>query len=220
MPSRQVIFSADSYRRAIADYSRSWRATDQILYDLCQRYPGHSDQGAVNAKLWIIGRTYATGIERRIPADGRQGGSMTKLGEHLLTHGREVDNLFDCLRHLAEPLDPDKLRAILDLHGRFIALIRPVLLRNQSPRSFASKYMHFHCPAVPIFDTYAEAACRKMIRWQEAFDQFDAPTAADRTYVRYVIRFWHLYQQARAAGLKPTVKHLDHWLLQQERGSA
>ncbi len=215
-----MTFSAESYRRAVADYVCSWQVTDQILYDLCRRYPGHTDHASVNAKLWIIGRTYATGIERQISADGRQGGSMTVLAKHLLNHGQQVDELFGHLRQLAEPLDPDKLRTILDLHGRFIALIRPVLRQNQTPRSFASKYMHFHCPAVPIFDTYAEAACRRMIRWQESFCQFDLPATADASYARYIIHFWQLYQQAHAAGLKPTVKHLDHYLLQQqEEGS-
>lgn len=206
-------FSSDAYRRAVADYDRSWRATDATLYDLCRRHPNHADQAGVNAKLWIIGRTYATGIERKIPTNGKQGGSMGQLAAHLLEHARQIDDVFGRLRRLAEPLDPDKLRNIVDLHGRFIALIQPVVRANQSPRSFASKYMHFHCPAVPIIDTYADAACRKMIRWQKSFCLFDLPTGTDEHYAWYILRFWQLYQQARAAGLNPTVKHLDHYLL-------
>lgn len=208
-----MTFSAANFRRAVADYDRSWRATDQALYDLCRRHPGHTDQAGVNAKLWIIGRTYATGIERKIPANGKQGGSMSQLAAHLLKHARQVEDIFGRLGRLAEPLDPDKLRAILDLHGRFIALIQQVVRRNQSPRSFASKYMHFHNPAVPIIDTYADAACRKMIRWQKSFCLFDLPVGVDEYYAWYVLRFWQLYQQARAAGLSPTVKHLDYYLL-------
>ncbi|MEW5826372.1 MAG: hypothetical protein AB1778_06020, partial [Candidatus Bipolaricaulota bacterium] len=68
-----MILSVDDYRRAVADYEHSWRATDEALYDLCRRHPDHADQAGVNAKLWIIGRTYATGIERKIPANGKQG---------------------------------------------------------------------------------------------------------------------------------------------------
>ena len=94
---------------------------------------------------------------------------MSQLAEHLLKHAREVDDIFGRLRRLAEPLNPDKLHTIVDLHGRFIAMIQPVVRRNQSPRSFASKYMHFHNPAVPIIDSYADAACRKMVRWQKSF---------------------------------------------------
>ncbi len=205
--------SPAAFRRAVAVYERSWRATDEALYELCRRHPGHADQAGVNAKLWIIGRTYATGIERKIPTNGKQGGSMSRLAQHLLKHARQADDIFGHLRRLAEPLDPDKLRAILDLHGRFIALILPVVRRNQSPRSFASKYMHFHNPAVPIIDTYADAACRRMIRWHKSFCLFDLPAGTDEYYAWYVLRFWQLYQQARAAGLMPTVKQLDYCLL-------
>jgi hypothetical protein len=208
-----VTFSVASFRRAVAEYDCSWRATDEALYALCRRHPGHADQAGVNAKLWIIGRTYATGIERKIPANGKQGGSMSQLADHLLNHARQVDDIFRRLRQLAEPLDPHKLRAIIDLHGRFIALIQPVVHQNQSPRSFASKYMHFHNPAVPIIDTYAEAACRKMIRWHKSFCLFDLPIGADEYYAWYVLRFWQLYRQARAAGLELTVKYLDYYLL-------
>ena len=208
-----MTFSAANFRRAIADYDRSWRATDEALYDLCRRHPGHADPAGVNAKLWIIGRTYATGIERKIPTNSKQGGSMSQLAAHLRKRARQVDDLFDRLRRLTEPLDPDRLRTILNLHGRFIALVQPVVRRNQSPRSFASKYMHFHCPAVPIIDTYADAACRRMARWQKSFRLFAPPKGADEYYARYVFRFWQLYRHAHAAGLKPTVKHLDYYLL-------
>lgn len=208
-----MTFAIEKYRRAVSDYERFWRATDQALYDLCRHHPAHDDKAGVNAKLWIIGRTYATGIERKIPATGKQGGSMSQLADHLLKHTRQVDDIFGRLRRLAEPLDPDRLRSILDLHGRFIALIQPVVRRNQSPRSFASKYMHFHNPAVPIIDTYADAACRRMIRWQKSFRLFDLPASVDEYYARYVLRFWQLYQQARVVGLEPTVKHLDYYLL-------
>ncbi|MEW5826294.1 MAG: hypothetical protein AB1778_05630, partial [Candidatus Bipolaricaulota bacterium] len=145
--------------------------------------------------------------------NGKQGGSMSQLAEHLRKHAGEADDIFGPLRQLAEPLDPAKLQTILGLHGRFMTLIQPVLRRNQSPRSFCSKYMHFHCSAVPIIDTYAAAACRKMIRWQKAFCLFDLPAGTDEYYASYVLCFWQLYQQAHAAGLEPTVKHLDYYLL-------
>ena len=61
-----MAFSPEEYRQAVDDYEKGWQATDTALYDLCRRYPNHTDRGGVNAKLWIIGRTYATGIERKI----------------------------------------------------------------------------------------------------------------------------------------------------------
>jgi len=215
-----MTFSADMYRRAVADYDHSWRTTDQTLYDLCRQHPGHGDQAGVNAKLWIIGRTYATGIERKIPFNGKLGGSMSQLAGHLVEHARELDALFAHLRRLEEPLDLTKLRTILDLHGQFIALLLPVLRPNQLPRSFASKYMHFHCPAVPIIDSYADRTCRKLIHWQPSFCLFDLPSGTDGDYAWYVFRFWQLYQQACAIGIHPTVKHLDYYLLCSAEGMA
>jgi len=216
-----MTFSAEDYRLSVDDYDRSWSVTDNTLYSLCRSHPDHRDQASVNAKLWIIGRTYATGIERKIPSTGTQGGSMSKLAGHLREHARGLDGLFKRLPSARQPLSPAALNTILDVHGRFIALIQPVLRPNQSPRSFASKYMHFHCPAVPIIDTYAQRACRRMIRWQNDFCLFDLPARADEDYAWHVFRFWQLYQQAWAAGVQPTVKHLDHYLLwSEERASS
>ncbi|HUU42372.1 MAG TPA: hypothetical protein VMX57_01245, partial [Planctomycetota bacterium] len=99
-----MTFSPARYRLAVKEYEETWSATDETLYALCRRFPRHNDENGVNAKLWIIGRTYATGIERKIPTDGAQGGSMTKVAEHLVKHAREVDSLFARLRRLKEPL--------------------------------------------------------------------------------------------------------------------
>ena len=179
----------------------------------CRRYPGHSNEAGVNAKLWIIGRAYATGIERMIPTDGRPGGSMSRISAHLVKHAGQLDDLFGHLRQLNNPLDADKLRTILDVHGQFIAFIQPVVRRDRSARSFASKYMHFHFPTVPIIDSYTKATCRKMIRWQRAYRLFDLPASVDKNYAEYVFRFWQLYQQAVRVGLEPTVKQIDYFLL-------
>ena len=212
--------SANAYRDAVTDYDRTWRVTDDTLYDLCRRHPGHRAKAGVNAKLWIVGRMYATGIERKIPTNGKQGGSMSQLAEHLLKHAGKLDILFARLRKVREPLTPARLRTIIDLHGRLIALLQPVMRRNQSPRSFASKYMHFHCPAVPIIDTYVAGILPSLVRWQKSFELFDLPAGADEDYARYVLRFWQLYQQTTAAGLRPKVKHLDYYLLCVAEGTA
>ncbi len=209
-----MAFSPEEYRQAVDDYEKGWQATDTALYDLCRRYPNHTDRGGVNAKLWIIGRTYATGIERKIRTNNQQGGSMSKLAECLSKHAIRLDALFSRLRDVQEPLDISKLRTIIDIHGQFIALIQPELRHtHHSPRSFASKYMHFHCRAVPIIDTFADWALRKAARWQKSFWLFNPATGGDEYYATYVFRFWHLYQEAIAVGVKPKVKHLDYFLL-------
>ena len=208
-----MAFSRLKYENAVAKYSQTYELLDQELCDLCHRYPTHSDPATVTAKLWIIGRTYATGIERKIPTNGKQGGSMSQLVGHLLRHGAELDRLFARFQELGEPLDPAALRTVIDVHGQYMHLLKPVLRSNQSPRSFASKYMHFHCPVVPIIDTIAQSALRASVHWHRSFKIFDLPAHADEAYARYALRFWQLYQQAVADGVRPKVKHLDYYLL-------
>jgi hypothetical protein len=212
---RKMTFSVGQYNLAVEDYNRTTLAMDETMYALCRRFPSHDDENGVNAKLWIIGRTYMTGIERKIHSDGALGGSMTKLAKHLLKHRRKVDRLFSRLRGLREPLEPAKLRTIIDVHGQFISLLQSLraMRRNQSPRSFASKYMHFHCPTVPIIDTIANRTLCGAVRWKDALELFDLPAGADEGYAEYVFRFFQLYKDAIANGVRPTVKHLDSYVL-------
>jgi len=87
-------FELEKYQRASTKYRAEWEATDEALYSLCQRYPGHQDRGGINAKLLIIGRAYATGIERKIPSLGTQGSSLEQLADHLTANGSTADRVF------------------------------------------------------------------------------------------------------------------------------
>ena len=68
-------WSPRAYDRACRDYFERQVATDETLYNLCRRYPDHKTFNAVFAKVSIIGRTYATGIERLVPTHGGQSDS-------------------------------------------------------------------------------------------------------------------------------------------------
>ena len=41
-----------------------WSIGNQVLYDLCLRYPYHAVDAEIVAKIWLIGRAYAASIER------------------------------------------------------------------------------------------------------------------------------------------------------------
>src|SRR3954468_8779052 len=41
-----------------------WSIGNQVLYDLCRRYPRHTVDAEIVAKIWLIGRAYAASIER------------------------------------------------------------------------------------------------------------------------------------------------------------
>lgn len=206
-------FSAAKYKRACAHYRRNWDAVETALYGLCRRYPNHKSRAGINAKLWIIVRAYATGIERKIKSQGVQGSSMTQLGDHFWRNRRRVDAVLRGLRSVKEPLTTGKLTKILAAHARLVRLIKPVLRKRQTPRSFVSKYLHFHNSAVPICDSVAARAVRGCYRRMKRGTSVEIPAGADPQYADFLLRFWQLYQDARASRVKVSVKLLDHYLL-------
>jgi hypothetical protein len=118
----------------------------------------------VRAKLAVIGRSYSTGIERKVRSDGTQGSAISQLAEYVDRNHRAVDEVIDVLRGHEEPLTTELLKAIVDGHGKLLRLIEGVTRTGQTPRSFVSKYLHFHAPVVPIYDSVASGALRALVR--------------------------------------------------------
>jgi hypothetical protein len=208
-----MTFSIADYQDALADYEARWCAIDQELYDLCRRYPDHKDPRGTNAKLWIIGRTYATGIERKITTTGTQGSSLTQLSDYLLSRARRLDRILHGLKNVREPLTTEKLRFAVHSHGQFLQMLKGITREEQAARSFASKYLHFHNPTVPIIDTYVAGIMPKLVRWRPALSVLKVPRHADYCYTRYTMRFWSLYETATKAVQRVSVKHLDYYLM-------
>jgi hypothetical protein len=150
-----MVLDVNDFRACIEAHRDGWDVVDQILYALCGEYPDHDRLPGVNAKVLLIGRGFATGVERHIYSEGTQGSSIATLVNHLYLNRREVDGIITCLREVREPLDPKKLRAIVSEHGKFCQLISKIARKENSLASFASKYLHFHCPVVPIYDSWA-----------------------------------------------------------------
>jgi len=208
------------YDAAVEDRERNWAATDEALYYLCKRLPGHQSANAVNAKLSIIARAYSTGIERKIETPkqrriGQQDKALTKLAQHVFKGRSKIDAMINTLAAMSEPLTLDNLRIIVREHGRFVKMLRPLLIRGQSSRSFVSKYLHFHAPLVPVYDSRAAAALRRLCPWRKDMRVFDMPAEAEKEYGRFAMRFWRLYEEARAARDNVTVKRLDYYLLKE-----
>ncbi len=213
-----MLFSRVKFDRARQDYRERWALLDKQLYEVCRRYPRHEDLGTVNAKLWLIGRSFATGIERQIKSDGSQGGSMGQLAQCLISNASELDQILSQLAVVQEPLAPDKLEAIASAHGRIMKIVAKVVRKNRSPRSFVSKYLHFHCPAVPIYDSWAVEKLRALYRWQSSFQVFKLPLGADEEYCWHLMRFWQLYEDAKKVRGKATSRMLDQYLLSDGEG--
>ena len=210
-------FSDAVYQQTCQRYKEEWAALDRVLYRMCEELPGHAAREAVNAKVWIIARAYATGIERHIYSDGGQGNSLLKLANHFQLHNQQIDSLLTPLRSLTGPLTLDQLKQIVHAHGLLTNLTAQVTRMGNNPRSFASKYLHFHCPQVPIYDSNALKTLKGWRRWQSWFVEFPISKEADPEYYYFVCRFWQFHQLVAGRGLDCNVKSLDFFLLNYDR---
>ena len=119
-----------------AEFQGDWGLVDEVLYDLCRRYPGHTNRGVVTAKLALVGRVYAAGLERRVtPPPGQQ--AITVVARYVFEHGSEVDRIIEGLDQVREPLDTVSMRLIVELHGSLTELLRKGTTDGKAPRSFA-----------------------------------------------------------------------------------
>jgi hypothetical protein len=209
--SPKYTFSAENYDRSRHDYAAQWQVLDAYLYRLCRERPDHTSPLSVNAKIYIIGRTYQTGIERKIRTKGTQASAISQVIELFLRSHEILDPLFLRLSGISEPLTTFNVSTILEIHGCIVELLSQVAIERQSPRSFVSKYMHFHNPVVPIYDSVAADVLPHLARVTPEV-RVDVPTGADSDYARYVGSFLKVYQVV-ARDLAVTVRSLDYYML-------
>lgn len=202
------------YDESWAEYIGKWHTLNDVLYKMCADYPKHTSKAKIAAKLTIIGRTYQTGIERHLkPKRG-----ISDAIELFYKYGAEIDCLFDLLRkNCNEPLTIEKLQKIIEVHGKFLLIVKKVTRDASSLRSFASKYMHFHCNAVPIFDSIANKVIKQR-KW--GYSITDArimiskkPRGADKDYYEFCLRFFAVFNDLKESGFDVNARRLDYYLL-------
>jgi hypothetical protein len=204
-------FSVEGYTKSVRDYQENWEALDAALYRLCKDHPGHDSRPSVYAKVFIIGRSYSSGIERLVPKTKEQPSGMTHVAERLIAHGRSMDRLFEQLRLISPPMTAAAWEQTVASHGQFVNMLKPITAEH-SPRSFASKYLHFHCPIVPIYDSKAAWSLSHFDRDPESVQTttLRRNVEADSDYTWLVQQFWNLYEQVLSSGHAQTVKHVKH----------
>ena len=112
--------SRKDYDRIIKKERATAKLSDKTLYDLCRKYPKHKKRAHIHAKIWLIARAMATGIERQIKSDKtRTGSALAKLEQHIERNSSKIENIFRELCRITGTLDEDNLRKIVSYHGRF-----------------------------------------------------------------------------------------------------
>jgi hypothetical protein len=206
------LFLQHEYEESKQDYILNWKTLDEVLYRICCDYPTHNDPAAVNAKIYIIGRTYTTGIERKVPTTGAQSSSMSQVAELFFKHRRDIDSWLVHLGKISEPLTMLKIRKIVLFHGLLVNRLTSITRNGQSTPSFVSKYLHFHNPVVPIYDSVAARILPSLVPLRTIHELKIRPVrCVDIEYADYVRRFFKLYQSQQH--LSMTVRSLDYYLL-------
>ena len=128
---------------------------DEILYELCLKYPRHDIKSQIYAKVWLIGRAYAVALERGKTTD-------TVVNDFFYQdvvskiQSSDIDKVFDKLRSTNCKTD--------DILKVYIELIKLTKTFNRGTKhSFCSKYLHFHFPELFfIYDSRAVSNISKI----------------------------------------------------------
>ncbi len=217
-PTLTLRILTKEHQTTAAQYAKHWALGNEVLYRLCRENPGHSRLDACYAKVWIVQRAYAAGLERSTETRGTGVAALDVVARHLHKAHVKVDRALARLPASAKAhLNPDRFATALAVHCRLLTLLRPCIRDGRSVRSFVSKYMHFHSPVVPLCDSRANKGI-KMIwrhlgwRWpRAAVHEFGEPV--DRDYCMYGRKFLRLYEELRAAGAPVTARSLDYLLV-------
>lgn len=117
-----------------------WDFGNEILYDLCSKYPYHTDDSIIIAKVLFIGRIYAAAVERRRKMDNEIASGDNFYTETIVNTFRN-SNFDDYIKNL-QSTDNHSIFTLLEAHKKLVDMLRPIT--GLEKRSFASKYLHFH----------------------------------------------------------------------------
>ncbi|WP_437917944.1 hypothetical protein [Sphingobacterium sp. LRF_L2] len=220
----------DDFLESLDKYATDeWDLSNQILYEMCQKYPSNIERQAVLAKTLIIGRVYAVALERR-KKNREQSGLME---EALINDDFYTTSVVSVFEDLALDAKIDKIGqwvglGILDLHEGQIQTILQLHkqlsvaflgITGLNKRSFASKYLHFHLPS--SYFIYDSRAVEALNIFFKAFPDAKSPRSwpktdlCDTDYSSFYIRCMAVLRYLRQ--LKPTLhispRHLDNLLI-------
>ena len=199
---------------AIKHYKRTWSTVDSELYNLCCRHrPGHRSLADVYPKVAIINRVYAAGLSRSFKAPS--GGAEMAVTDGLI---RLADLIEQSLKDLAgRQFDRQSAARVVELHGKVARGLLPYT-DNTWQQSFVSKYLHFHCDIIPIYDSYADHAISGLVeRRGQAVRTVrtslpSAPPSA-LAYRSFVAAFVVLRERiSTETSIRASVKETDHLL--------
>lgn len=135
-----------------------WDIGNSALYQLCKDHPDHKRVDEIVAKVWLIGRSYAAAVERRQNKHESSDRFYVMVAERLINS--EIDKHINSLPK-ALRLSEDNIVEIDKAHEYLSKIFKE--LTGKYKISLASKYLHFHRPIVPIYDSRANKSIKQVV---------------------------------------------------------
>lgn len=205
----------DDYKKAQRERLRLYSKADDILYSMCKRWPDHKDIGIVQAKVRIIGRVYSAGLERKGKKDKSKGIYET-IAEAIHEDRAWIDSEIKAIKRFKK-LSKASYERILTFHGNMVKRLRKETRSKLNFRSFVSKYLHFHAPIVPLFDSRASTTINRSdwYPWKDSDARLAVPKRKeyDPVYYRFFKQFLFYFSDLQQQKLRPSVRDADWYLI-------
>ena len=193
------------------------RVSNKTLYDMCKKYPYHKDESEIIAKVWLIGRSYATPIERNRNNKNISDDFYNDIVAPKFKENNAFDNLLLRIRKLNK-LNEDNTSIILEIHKRVTNFIREIT--HDDKRSFVSKYLHFHFPNLFfIYDSRVAGIISSVFRdigcSRKDVDRFTRQlTEHDEAYAKFFIKCFYFWKFCKKEGLSLNLRQIDSFLIE------
>ncbi len=189
----------------------NWELGNKILYNLCKEHPFHKNEDEIIAKLWLIGRSYSASIERRKTKTKDKmdtGQFYYDVAKTMKIWNKKYrfDEKLKKLNTLSE-FDENSINEIIETHNLLMKFFNMVSKLNK--RSLASKYLHFHCPIFPIYDSIANRNINLLNPEKRRFNG-----KGDEEYSKFCYKILQLKKEIKnEENYNPTTRQMDIFLL-------
>ncbi len=167
------ILKAD-YCEYTKESKQRWKLANCILYKMCEDNPLHEDDDIISSKVLLIGRAYAAAVERQhkgIPTGDKY--YYEKVAPKI--KGLNIDESIAEINSGVSIKDSKNL--IIKLHSVLSGFGGD---DEKARTSFASKYLHFHCP--DKFFIYDERVKKVISRYVKRIECEFVDTCKNKDY--------------------------------------
>lgn len=187
---------------------KKWMLGNSVLYNLCAKHPSHTRDEEIRAKIWLIGRSYAASIERRT--------NKRKINDDFYDYVVQkfiefnIKNKFDerLIKLRNREFNDRTLKDILCLHKELTKFFKE--LTGKEKRSLASKYLHFHVPIFPIYDSRANSSISKIVKGKFG----ESKLIGDKNYSKFCYKILFLYDFIKGKTKEtPSLREIDTFLV-------